>query len=92
LGSVPFAFVGAGDDGAELVCLGTSFPTVAVVGVGTFVGAVTGADGVVVTDVLKVGFTGLTGETGLVTLVGFDKDFTQVFDEVTHAPLQTGCP
>ena len=92
LGSVPFALVGAGDDGAELVCLGTSFPTVAVVGVGTLVGAVTGADGVVVTDVLKVGFAGLTGETGLITLVGFDKDFTQVFDVFSHEPLHTGCP
>lgn len=54
------------------------------------VATVTGADWVGVTDVLKVGFAGLTGETGLVTLVGFDKDLTQVFDEVTHDPLHTG--
>lgn len=90
--SVPFAPVGAGDGGAEFVGLGTSNPPVAVVGVGTLVGAVTCADGVAVTDVLKVGFVGLTGETGLVTLVGFDKDFTQVLDVFSHVPLHTGCP
>jgi hypothetical protein len=72
--------------------LGTLNPSVGVVGVGTLVGAVTGADWVVWTDVLKVGFAGLTGEAGLITLVGFDKDFTQVFDVFSHEPLHTGCP
>ena len=36
----------------------------------------------------EMGLMGLTGEVGF---VGFDKDFTQEFDEVTHAP-HTGCP
>lgn len=86
--SVPFAPVGAGDGGAEFVGLGTSNPPVAVVGVGTPVGAVTGADGVVVTDVLKVGFAGLTGETGLVTLVGLVRLLTHESCVVSvHVPL-----
>jgi hypothetical protein len=42
--------------------------------------------------VLKVGFAGFIGDTGLVTLVGFDKDFTQVFNVFSHAPPHTGCP
>ena len=56
------------------------------------VATVTGADWVVGAGVLKDGFAGLTGETGLVTLVGFDKDFAQVFDVFSHEPLHTGCP
>lgn len=37
------------------------------------------------------GFSGLTGETGDVTFVGFDIDFTHVFVVVVHGPI-TGCP
>ena len=66
-------------EGAELV---------SVVVVGTRASTVTGAEGVVWTDVLEVGVVGavgLIGLTGLVGLVGFVTDFTHVFWVVVHA-------
>lgn len=87
-GSVPFAPVGAVNCGTDFSVVGASNPPVAVVGVCTLVGAVAGADGVVVTDVLKVGFAGLTGETGLVTLVGLVRLLTHESCVVSvHVPL-----
>ena len=50
--------------------------------------AVTGEDWIVGTDVVKVGFNGLTGDTGL---VGLFTDFLQVFDVVTQG-CHTGLP
>ena len=52
------------------------------------VGAVTGKDGVVWTDVLEAGFRGDTGDAGFVTLV---IDFSQLLDVVTQG-CHTGCP
>jgi hypothetical protein len=46
-------------------------------------GAVTGTVGIAGTDMI--------GDTGLVGFVGFDNDFTQVFEDVTHEP-PTGFP
>jgi len=87
---VAFASVGAVDDGAELAGIGALNPSVVVGLLCTelVVGAVAGEDGVVRT---LVGFAGLTGETGLVTLVGFVTDFTQLLDVVTQG-CHTGCP
>jgi hypothetical protein len=87
---VSFASVWAVDDGAELSGVGALEPAVVVGLLCTelVVAAVAGEDGVVRT---LVGFTGLTGETGLVTLVGFVTDFTQLFDVVTQG-CHTGLP
>jgi hypothetical protein len=54
----------------------------------TAVGVVTA---VAVGLITLAGFSGLTGETGDVTFVGFDIDFTHVFVVVVHGPI-TGCP
>jgi len=42
-------------------------------------------------DTFVAGLIGLTGDTGLVTFVGFVSDFVQVLDVVTHVPLHVGC-
>jgi hypothetical protein len=55
------------------------------------VGAVTVDVAVGDTGVAVVGFTGLTGDTGLVTFVGLVTDFTQLLDVVTQG-CHTGCP
>jgi hypothetical protein len=47
------------------------------------VGAVTGEDWIVGADVTEVGFSGLTGDTGL---VGLFIDFLHVSCVVTHGP------
>ena len=52
------------------------------------VGAVTGEDWIVGTDVVEAGFNGLTGETGF---VGLFIDFLQVSDVVTQG-CHTGLP
>jgi hypothetical protein len=54
----------------------------------TAVGVVTA---VAVGLITLAGFRGLTGETGDVTFVGFDIDFTHVLVVVVHGPI-TGCP
>ena len=88
-GAVPFASVWAVDDGAELTLFWTDEPSVVVWLLGAVV-VCTVAVGVGVANAL-VGFTGLTGDTGLLTFVGFVTDFTQVFDVVVHVPLHVGC-
>jgi hypothetical protein len=92
---VAFASVWAVDDGAELTGLWALEPSVVVGELCTelVVGAVTVEDWVVRAAVLVglVGFNGLTGDTGLATLVGFVIDFTQLLDVVTQG-CHTGCP
>ena len=86
---IPFASVGAVDDGAELAAVGAGDPSVVVGLLATGVwGAVTGGVGVVNT---LVGFNGLTGETGLAIFVGLVSDFVQVLAVVIHVPFHTGC-
>ena len=76
---VPFTFVWAVNDGADATTVGTPLPSVVVWVLGAVVwGTVAVGVGVVNT------FVGLTGETGLVTLVGFVTDFTQLLDVVTQ--------
>ena len=69
--------------------------------VGGVVGVVTefatsGGVGAITVDVgvgdTLVGFNGLTGDTGLVTLVGLVSDFVHVLLVVVHVPLHVGCP
>lgn len=75
--AVTFASVGAVDDGAELTAVGAGNPSVVVWLLGAVAwGAV--AVGVGVANAL-VGFNGLTGDTGLVTFVGFVKLLTHEF-------------
>jgi hypothetical protein len=86
---IPFASVGAVDDGAELAAVGAGDPSVVIGLLATGVwGAVTGGVGVVNT---LVGFNGLTGDTGLAIFVGLVSDFVQVLAVVIHVPLHTGC-
>ena len=99
--AVSFAATGADGCVTDFSAVGADEVTVVWVGsefcAELWVGAVTGEDWVVWTDVLEVGlttlvgFTGLIGLTGLVTFVGFVTLFTHVFVVVVHAPI-TGSP
>lgn len=86
-GSVAAGALGAGTPGTDTSCgvgVGGGAETL---GIPVVVGVVTA---VAVGLTTLVGFVGLTGETGDVTLVGFDTDFTHVLVEVVHGPI-TGC-
>ena len=75
--------------GAALVSVGVvSVGVVTEFGAGVGVGAVTGEDWIVGADMVELGLSGLTGETGF---VGLFIDFLQVSDVVTQGS-HTGLP
>ena len=91
---VPVALVGADSVVADAPAVGAALVSVGVVGVvskfgtGVGVGAVTGEDWIVGTDMVEAGLNGLTGDTGF---VGLFIDFLQVSDVVTQG-CHTGLP